>query len=38
MYNVFDDELLSQEWCEQVFEGRNKEYGAYRLRSTAGWR
>ncbi|MBR1593570.1 MAG: TonB family protein [Alloprevotella sp.] len=38
MYNVFGDELLSREWCEQVFEGRNKEYGAYRLRRSAGKR
>lgn len=38
MNNVFGDELLSQEWCEQVFEGRNKDYGAYQLRRSAGMR
>lgn len=31
-------DLVSREWCEIVFEGRNKEYGAYRLRSKAGAR
>lgn len=30
--------LLSEEWCELVFEGRNKEYGAYVLRRDAGRR
>ena len=25
-------DLTSKEWCELVFEGKNKEYGAYRLR------
>lgn len=31
-------DLVSREWCEIVFEGRNKAYGAYRLRSKAGVR
>ena len=31
-------DLVSRDWCEIVFEGRNKEYGAYRLRSKAGAR
>ena len=31
-------DLVSREWCEIVFEGRNKKYGAYRLRSKAGAR
>lgn len=31
-------DLISREWCELVFEGRNKEYGAYRLRASAGKR
>ena len=31
-------DLVSREWCEIVFEGRNKAYGAYRLRSKAGAR
>lgn len=30
--------LLSKAWCDLVFEGRNKAYGAYRLRAQAGWR
>ena len=24
-------DLVSRGWCDIVFEGRNKEYGAYRL-------
>lgn len=31
-------DLISQEWCELVFDGRNKGYGAYELRSKAGRR
>ncbi|MDO4210097.1 MAG: energy transducer TonB [Bacteroidales bacterium] len=31
-------DLKSREWCELVFEGRNKAYGAYDLRSKAGRR
>ena len=27
--------LTSREWCELVFEGRNKNYGAYELRKTS---
>lgn len=30
--------LFSEEWCDIVFEGRNKEYGAYELRRDAGRR
>lgn len=30
--------LFSEEWCDIVFEGRNKEYGAYVLRRDAGRR
>lgn len=30
--------LLSEEWCDIVFEGRNKEYGAYVLRRDTGRR
>ena len=30
-----DVDLNSKEWCELVFEGRNKEYGAYYLRKTS---
>ena len=36
--NVSSSELLSKEWCDLVFEGRNKEYGAYKLRARAGVR
>lgn len=35
---MHDEELLSKRWCELVFEGRNKAYGAYVLRSRAGRR
>lgn len=31
-------DLVSRSWCELVFEGRNKEYGAYRLRARSGAR
>ena len=30
--------LQAKDWCDLVFEGRNKEYGAYRLRAAAGRR
>ena len=28
-------DIISREWCDLVFEGRNKSYGAYDLRSKA---
>lgn len=31
-------DLIAREWCEMVFEGRNKNYGAYRIRANAGKR
>ncbi|MGN0086743.1 MAG: energy transducer TonB [Alloprevotella sp.] len=31
-------DLISRQWCDLVFEGRNKEYGAYRMRANAGKR
>ena len=31
-------DLISRDWTEMVFEGRNKEYVAYRLRKNAGKR
>lgn len=31
-------DLVSRGWCDLVFEGRNKEYGAYRMRARAGRR
>ena len=36
--NVSKDKLLSRAWCNLIFEGRNKDYGAYELRRTAGRR
>lgn len=36
--NVQSDTLFSKAWCDLVFEGRNKQYGAYRLRQRAGRR
>ena len=32
------DILCTKEWCDLVFEGRNKEYGAYQLRARAAAR
>lgn len=31
-------DLLSKEWCDVIFENRNKDYGAYALRRQAGMR
>lgn len=36
--NVRSPELLSKEWCDIVFEGRNQEYGAYQIRRRTGRR
>lgn len=33
---MLDPHLLSEKWCELVFEGRNKGYGAYLLRKNEG--
>jgi protein TonB len=30
-----DVDLSSQEWCDIVFDGKNKEFGAYQLRKTS---
>lgn len=30
-----DVDLSSREWCDLVFEGKNKEFGAYELRTTS---
>ncbi len=30
-----DVDLSSREWCDLVFEGRNKEFGAYDMRTTS---
>lgn len=32
------NEILDKSWCDKVFEHRNKNYGAYRLRQTTGRR
>ena len=32
------DHILGKKWCEMLFEDRNKEYGAYRLRQQTGRR
>lgn len=32
------DLLSSKDWCDLIFENRNKDYGAYKLRSQAGMR
>ena len=29
-------DLSSKQWCDLVFEGRNREYGAYKLRAEQG--
>lgn len=31
-------DLVSRDWCDLVFEGRNKDYGAYRMRARTGSR
>ena len=31
-------DLNSKEWCDMIFDGKNKAYGAYKLRQTAGKR
>jgi len=28
--------LTSQEWIDLIFEGKNKSYGAYKLRQSSG--
>ena len=30
-----DVDLSSREWCDLVFEGKNKDFGAYELRTTS---
>lgn len=32
MINIKNINLNSPEWCELIFMGKNKEYGAYELR------
>lgn len=36
--NVRKSELLSKEWCDLIFGGRNRDYGAYRIRGDMGRR
>ena len=31
-------DLISRKWCDIIFEGRNKDYGAYNIRIQSGWR
>ena len=38
MNNVISNEILSEDWCKEIFDGRNKAYGAYVLRRDAGIR
>ncbi|MDR3058187.1 MAG: energy transducer TonB, partial [Prevotella sp.] len=33
-----DIKLNSSEWCDVVFEGKNKNYGAYKLRQSSSKR
>lgn len=33
--NVGEPDLVSKEWCDLIFENRNKDYGAYLLRREA---
>lgn len=33
-----NSELLSKEWCDLIFQGRNTDYGAYKLRRNTGRR
>lgn len=35
---VKDIDLTSQEWCDIIFEGKNKKYGAYYLRKSSNKR
>lgn len=35
---IKDINLNSSDWCDIVFEGRNKSYGAYKMRQTSGKR
>ncbi len=34
--NMAKIDLYAKDWCDLVFEGRNKAYGAYQLRAKAG--
>lgn len=31
-------DLISQDWCELIFSGRNKSYGAFKMRANSGSR
>ena len=31
-------DLISKQWCDLIFEGRNKDYGAYKIRNESGRR
>lgn len=38
LQNVRKSDLLSKEWCDLVFDKRNRDYGAYRIRKNTGRR
>ena len=35
---ALSDQILGKKWCDMLFEGRNKEYGAYKIRKETGQR
>lgn len=35
---IFGNNILSKKWCEMLFNGRNTDYGAYKLREQTGRR
>lgn len=35
---MFKDDLLNKEWCDIIFDGKNKSYGAYRIRKNSAKR
>lgn len=37
-YNVKKLDLVSKEWCDLIFQGKNKEYGAYMMRQRSARR
>lgn len=38
MINMNNINLNSPEWCELIFNGKNKDYGAYELRKNSSGR
>jgi protein TonB len=35
---MFRDDLLNKEWCDIIFDGKNKSYGAYKIRKSSAKR